>query len=553
LDLRHQLAILRARLPLILAVVVIAAGASFGFSSLQPKVYQADATLVVGQSLSSVSPDYTALLASQSLSTTYATVATTRPLLQNVIKSLGLPGTTDDLARRVSASAAIGSTILSITAEDGDPAQAAAIANALADQLIAASPAVQGRQTGVQKFVDADLQATQAQIQAAQTEANTLGALTTRTPVQDARLATLQAELTSLQSSYATLLGFSSSGSANLLSIIQPAVAPTAPISPRPLLNALLAIVLGLMLVAAAVFLFAYLDDTVQTPEVVEELTGLPTLGTVLRMTGDAKRSEMYRLATLVYPRSAAAEAYRTLRANVDFTAVDDPVRTLLVTSAVPSEGKTVTAANLAIAFALAGRTVLLVDADLRRPGIHTIFNLPNTEGLTTLLYRDEANVDLIAHSNLHLRLRVLTSGPLPPNPAELAGSERMHRVFERIKATADILIVDSSPLQAVTDSAILGSYMDGTLLVIDSSRTRRATIRQAREALGKANARVIGVVLNRLANRQYAEDHPYSSYYDENATAADFSPTMPTTARWAGIVKTVSRLRKHADARPGK
>jgi succinoglycan biosynthesis transport protein ExoP len=553
LDLRHQLAILRARLPLILAVMVIVAGGSFGYSSLQPKVYEAGATLVVGQSLSSVNPDYTALLASQSLSTTYATVATTRPLLQNVIESLGLPGTTDDLARRVSASAAIGSTILSITAEDGDPAQAAAIANALADQLIAASPAVQGRQTGVQKFVDADLQATQAQIQAAQTEANTLGALTTRTPVQDARLATLQAELTSLQSSYATLLGFSSSGSANLLSIIQPAVAPTAPISPRPLLNALLAIVLGLMLVAAAVFLFAYLDDTVQTPEVVEELTGLPTLGTVLRMTGDAKRSEMYRLATLVYPRSAAAEAYRTLRANVDFTAVDDPVRTLLVTSAVPSEGKTVTAANLAIAFALAGRRVLLVDADLRRPGIHTIFNLPNTEGLTTLLYRDEANVDLIAHSNLHERLRVLTSGPLPPNPAELAGSERMHRVFERIKATADILIVDSSPLQAVTDSAILGSYMDGTLLVIDSSRTHRATIRQAREALAKANARVIGVVLNRVANRRYAEDHPYSGYYDETTTAAVVSPAMSTTARRAGIVKTVSRLLKHADARPGK
>jgi non-specific protein-tyrosine kinase len=270
-------------------------------------------------------------------------------------------------------------------------------------------------------------------------------------------------------------------------------------------------------------------------------------------MKGDAERSEIYRLVTLVYPRSAAAEAYRTLRTNVDFTAVDEPVRTLLVTSAVPSEGKTVTAANLAIAFALAGRSVLLVDADLRRPSIHTIFNLPNAQGLTTLLYSDQADVDLIAHSNLHVRLRVLTSGPLSPNPAELAGSERMRRVFERMKATADIVIVDSSPLQAVTDSAILSSYLDGTLLVIDSNRTRRATIRQAREALAKANARVIGVVLNRLANRQYAEDHPYSSYYDENATAADVSPTMPTTARRAGIVKTVSRFLRLADARPRK
>ena len=439
----------------------------------------------------------------------------------------------------------LGSTILTITAQDADPARAAAIANALANQLIAASPAVRGQQTDVQKFVDADLKTTQAQITAAQTAADALSALTSRTATQDATLATLQAELTSLQATYATLLGFSSAGSANLLSVIQPAVAPDSPISPRPLLNVLLAIVLAFLLSAGAIFLLAYLDDTIHSPEQVEELIGLPTLGTVFKMgRDDSGQSELYRLATLVYPRSAAAEAYRTLRTNVEFTAIDEPIRTLLITSAIPGEGKTVTAANLAIAFALSGRRVLLVDADLRRPGLHRIFDLPNTRGLTTLLQSDAVTLDSLASNNLHERLRVLTSGPLPPNPAEIAGSDRMRRVFEKMQTTADLVIVDSPPLQAVTDAAVLSSFMDGTILVVDTSKTHRSTIVQAREALVKANARVIGVVLNRLANRRYANDHPYSGYYDDNETAASGSATVDSGQAQGGL-GNLSRLRK--------
>ena len=551
MDILRELAILRSRLPVIIIVVIVAAVAAFGYSNVQPKVYEADATLVVGQSLSAVSPDYTTLLASQSLSTTYATVATTRPQLQQVIDSLKLSTNPTDLAKRVSASAAIDSTLITITADDSDPAQAASIANALAAALIAVSPSVQGRETDVQKFVDADLQTTQAAIVAAQTEANGLNALSVRTAAQDARLAVLQADLTSLQSTYATLLGFSSAGSANLVTVIQPAVAPASPISPRPLLNVLIAVLLSLLLVAAVIMLLAYLDDRVQTPEAAEDLTGLPTLGTVLTMTGkDGDRSEIYRLATLVYPRSAAAEAYRTMRSNVDFTSVDAPLRTLLITSAVPGEGKTVTAANLAIAFAVSGRRVLLIDADLRRPSLHKIFDLPNAQGLTNLLQSDQVSLEALVHSNLHERLKVLTSGPLPPNPAELTGSERMRRVVERLKSTADLVIVDSPPLQAVTDAAILSSYMDGTLLVIDSSKTHRSTIRQAREALAKANARVIGVVLNRVSNQRYTADHPYSAYYDDNETAASGSATVDSGQ---GGLGTVSRLRKMADSIPRK
>jgi non-specific protein-tyrosine kinase len=474
-----------------------------------------------------VNPDYTALLASQRLAATYASVATTRPLLDAVITSLGLKQTSDDLFKNVRADTALDSTILTISARDASPKQAAAIANALASQLIAASPALQGHQVDVQKAVDADLLATQAQIADAQTEVVRLSGLTTRTADQETRLATLQGQLVSLRATYAALLAFSSAGAANLLSVIQPAVAPDVPVWPRPLLNTLIAGIVGLLITGTIIFVAAYLDDSIKTPEEVEEVVGLATLGSVMRMKGESGRSEIYRLATLVYPRSATAEAYRMLRSNLEFASVDQPLHTLLVTSALPGDGKTITAANLAIAFALEGRRVLLVDADLRNPNLHALFDLPNEQGLTTLLRSDNVNLESITRTNEHERLRVLTSGPLPPNPAELLGSQRMRTILERLQVGQDLLIFDSPPLQAVTDAAILSSFIDGTLLVIDGSRSHRAAVRQGRDALVRANAHVVGAVLNRVPKRGFSGDAMYAAY----GQAVDEGAQLPTPA----------------------
>ena len=155
------------------------------------------------------------------------------------------------------------------------------------------------------------------------------------------------------------------------------------------------------------------------------------------------------------------------LRSNLEFARVDRPIHTILVTSSLPGEGKTVTAANLAIAFALEGRRVLLVDADLRKPAVHTLFDVPNTQGLTTMLRSDSVSLESVAHTNEQERLKVLTSGPLPPNPAEMLGSQRMLTVLQRLQAGQDVLIIDSPPLRVVTDAAILSAFVDGTLLVI--------------------------------------------------------------------------------------
>jgi capsular exopolysaccharide synthesis family protein len=273
---------------------------------------------------------------------------------------------------------------------------------------------------------------------------------------------------------------------------------------------------LGLLIALGIAYGADYLIDAIKDSDDVQEASGLSTLGAIVRMKGERARGEMYRLAALLYPRSAVAEAYRTLRTNIEFASVDAPIRTLLVTSSIPGEGKTITAANLGVVFAQAGYPVLLVDADLRKPGIHAVFDLPNTQGLTTLLRNESFNIDAVAQTTEQANLRVLTTGPLPPNPAELLGSQRMRAILERLKAGGDLLILDSPPLQAVTDSAVLSSLTDGTLFVVDAGgHSRRRAVRQGREALARAGANVIGAVLNRVPARARSD---YADYYSSEA-----------------------------------
>ena len=527
MDLRRQIAIIRPWLPLLVVSVVLAAGVAFVVSSLLPKTYEARATLIVGQSLVAANPDITQLDVSQRLSTTYAAVATKRPILDAVIKQLGLGVTSDDLARRVSADAPLDSTLLTISAQDGDPARASAIANALAQQLVAASPAIQGRGSDSQAFIDSQVNATQTQIEAAQTQVESLNALPERTAAQDAALDNLQSRLASLRSTLAALLAVSTGDASNLLTVIEPATAPTEPISPNRFQNTFLGAALALLIAAGVIAAAELLYDGVRDSDTVLEATGLSTLGAITRMKGNRTGAEMYQLAALLYPRSSVAEAYRALRTNVEFSSVDEPIRTLLVTSSMPNEGKTVTAANLAVVFAQAGRRVLLVDVDLRKPGVHLIFDLPNAHGLTTLLRNDEASLDAIAQPTEQENLRVLTTGPLPPNPAELVGSQRMRKVIELLTGSEDLVIFDSPPLQAVTDAAILGSFLDATVFVIDARQSRRRAVRVGRESLAKAGANVLGAVLNRVPPRAKSDKAGYYGGYYASDEAGVVGPSL--------------------------
>lgn len=212
-------------------------------------------------------------------------------------------------------------------------------------------------------------------------------------------------------------------------------------------------------------------------------------------------------------PKSPVSEAFRTLRTNLQFVRVDGPLKALAVTSAIPGEGKSTVAANLAIAMAQAGKSVILVDADLRRAKQHKLFDLPNKVGLTNLLL-GTAGLEALQGTKVQ-GLRVLASGVFPPNPAELLDSGEMVRVLELLKAQADMVIFDTPPLVAVTDAAVLGAKVDGVLLVCRLGKAARDGIVRAKKLLENANARVLGVVANgdKPAGRS---GYYYYYYYDE-------------------------------------
>lgn len=203
-------------------------------------------------------------------------------------------------------------------------------------------------------------------------------------------------------------------------------------------------------------------------------------------------------LVTLAHPRSPAAEAYRTLRTNLYFSSLDKPLRSLVVTSAAPGEGKSTVLANLAVALAQGEKRAVLVDADLRRPTLHELFGVSNERGLTTMFMDKAALADppLVQAPGAE-GLWLLPSGPLPPNPAELLGARRMEDVIEALLSRADIVLFDAPPVIAVTDAAVLGTKTDGVLLVVSAGQTRRDHAQRAKELLEKIKVRVIGVVLN--------------------------------------------------------
>ncbi len=228
--------------------------------------------------------------------------------------------------------------------------------------------------------------------------------------------------------------------------------------------------------------------------------TTAPQLNQTSRSNGNAPILDLIALRDA---RSPAAEAYRTLRTNLLFSSLDKPLHTLLITSTAPDEGKTTTAANLAVTMAQAEQRVILVDCDLRRPGLHTLFQLPAEPGLTNVMLEQE-DAPIPLHQTSVPGLLLLPSGPLPPRPADLLGSQRMERLIQRMREQADIILFDTPPVTAVTDAAVLSTRVDGVLLVLQAGKTRRDRAREARRLLEKVKAHIVGVVLNNARLEHY-------------------------------------------------
>jgi protein-tyrosine kinase len=222
--------------------------------------------------------------------------------------------------------------------------------------------------------------------------------------------------------------------------------------------------------------------------------------------------SNKRNLITHFSPRAAISEQYRTIRTNIQFSSVDESLRTLLVTSSGPEEGKSTTVANLAVVFAQQGKKVLLIDADLRKPTVHYTFQLDNTTGLTNVLTK-QTSLQMAAVTTLVDNLFVLPSGPIPPNPAELLGSKAMEEMLEATLKLYDIVIFDTPPVLAVTDAQILANRCDGTILVVGSGKTQIEPAMKSKELLLSSKGKLLGVVLN----RKNAKDSQYYYYYGRN------------------------------------
>lgn len=507
---------------LIVLTTGLAAGSSYLYSRSILPTYRAETTVLLGRVVDNPNAPTAAVNDVQSaynLASAYALLATQPPVLQATAEEIKWPEPWQSLYFKINARA-VSAQLLSITATDEDPHQAKLIADEVAHQLFVQGPiGAQQRQAEDQRtFVTAQLSQLKLQIETNQkllANLNNQAALETNTAKLtdlNARITTLQTKVDSWQTTYASLSAILNNSQNLFLTILVPAGEPNIPASPNITQNVLFAAILGLILSVSAILLLEYLDDTLKDADGVQRVLNLSTIGAITRMSGIRRGAD--HLITLSQPRAPISEGYRVLRTNLRFTGLENPSGALLITSAGPGEGKTTTAANLAIVMAQAGRRVILLDADLRRPSVHSYMGLSNNVGLSSLFLEEGATPDQVIQPTQVEGLRVITSGPLPPNPAELLDSKQMAQILKTLRAEADMVIIDSPPVLAVADAAIIGSRCSGAVLILDSGKTRTEMCKRAVERLRQTNIRLFGVVLNKLSFRRASGYYSYYYYY---------------------------------------
>ncbi len=512
MELREYVALFRKWLWLLVLCTVLAGVVAFVVSKNTTPIYQASSLLRINQASNpATSVAYADILTAERLARTYANLLTTRPVLEESARRLGID--VESLKESITVTPVRDALLLEVKVEGPNPKLIADVANVLPQVFIDRDRELQlGQVSRWRESLEAEIEATLADISRTQEDL--------KSATDDTQKTRLEGSLAQYRTTYSSLLASAQQArtaeaqATNNLVVAEPAIETKEPIRPRTLTNTLLAAVIGAMLAIGVAFLIEYLDDTVKTPDDVERVSGLSTLGAIARLKDGGGSRQIVAWSRTRVPES---EAYRTLRTNIQFSSVDKPIKALMVTSSSPSEGKSTTAANLAVVLAQTSQRVIIVDTDLRRPVLHKVFGVPNNTGLTTALLAGEAvDLDLQLQSTEIDTLKVLTSGPIPPNPSELLGSHKMAMLVASLSDHADIVIFDSPPVLAVTDAAVLSSQVDGVLVVVDAGKTKEQALANAVAELQKANTNVLGIALNRLDTRRGYNYYYYYYYSDE-------------------------------------
>lgn len=326
---------------------------------------------------------------------------------------------------------------------------------------------------------------------------------------------------------------------------------PPKPIRPKPLVNAAIGGLIGLFIILGIVFLIEYLDDTVKSPEDIKALMNLPVMAFISDMSNRNKNGDKLEVYVVKQPRSPVAEAFRTLRTNIEFSGLDKPIKSLAITSPSPGEGKTTISVNLATTIAQSGKKALLVDADLRRPKVHRFLSIPNRAGLSEILtnHRPFQTVCRVWRDTL---LSVIPSGSLPPNPSELLASSRMREFITEAQEISEISVIDCPPI-LISDTSILASMADAVIIIINPGHTQRDAAWATYEQLKRVNANVIGVVFNRIpkhrsdyyGNYRYYSDYYYGAKY--KSEEAEINNTPSTTKNLERSATKSARTTQHS------
>ena len=474
IDLRRYVGVFLTYWWLLVLLPAVGGAAGYFYSQTQDPVYEARATILVQYRGSGLVPGFSDFRRSEELAATYRRLVTANPFLEVARQNGGDALNGVNLASVISASTASNPPVLEIKARHRDPNLAAVSAQIVAEE-----------------FIDFAIEQRLAEFARLSSAAASQG-ISTGEDLVTAQLAAIDS-----------------------LSLLEPVLTPGSPVVPRTRLNIALGAILGLVLAAAAAALLDNIRDTVRFPDQLSRRFGVEGLGSIFKWSTHETNGVSPVLLTA--PTSSYAEAFRQIRANLQFATANRPNKILLVASPGPQEGKSTVISNLAVALAHTGKRVVTIDGDLRRPTVHKLFGAVNREpGLSNYLADLKIEVSDVIQPTEVEGVHVIPGGPSPPNPAELLGSPKMGTLLRELSQRYDNVLLDSPPVLLVADASIMASQADGVIMVVDGFNTRSSSLRAALDAMRNTHVNILGVIMNKLKPSRfgYGYAYPYHYYY---------------------------------------